>query len=54
MRNNAKQADSQDMIVRVVQDGVRGQGSVKARNYLGWSIESDPRKRPNDGAPRLL
>jgi hypothetical protein len=32
---NAKPADKQDMVVRVVQDGVRGQGSVKARNFLG-------------------
>ena len=29
---NAKQSDKQDIIVRVVQDGVKGQGSVKARN----------------------
>jgi len=42
------------MVVRVVQDGVRGQGSVAAAENLGWSIESDPRKRPNDGAWRLL
>lgn len=32
---NAKQSDSQDMIVRVVQDGVRGQGSVAAAENLG-------------------
>jgi hypothetical protein len=32
---NAKQADKQDIVVRVVQDGMRGQGSAKARNFLG-------------------
>jgi hypothetical protein len=32
---NAKQADSQDMIVRVIQDGARGQGSVAAAENLG-------------------
>ena len=32
---NAKPADKQDMIIRVMQNGVRGQGSVKASNFWG-------------------
>jgi hypothetical protein len=32
---NAKQSDGQEMLVRVVQDGVRGQGSVAAAENLG-------------------
>ena len=38
----------------VIQKSREGQGSVAEAESLGWSIEIDPRKRPNDGAARVL
>ena len=43
---NAKQSDKQDIAVRIVQDGVKGQGSVKA-----WEIWVDRLKTIHANAP---
>jgi hypothetical protein len=48
---NAKQSDKRDIVVRIVQDGGKGQGSVKARKIWVDRLKTTHANAPMTGLP---